>query len=825
MLKRIHSAVTAFAQCMHCSATRIDGKNRRHQCARQSPAVLSAVLCFTIVFASAVAWAKPLPPNILFIIMDDVGMDQMSLFGYGGDIAADGRVPQLPNIGSIAAQGVAFRNTWSMPACSTSRAVFFTGRYPLRTHVLGALGENDLANAMVSPYEITLPVLLQPAGYQSALFGKFHLGLQGNNPFGNAMTQALGWDYFYGWLDATGDPSSIDTWAGLRDAQPAGTTDPGPYPCGFVPAFDPLTGVGADFGACYTAQGKCRNLKISDAGVPPGRACRDSGGILAPQAFCEKKLPGDIESGFSYLSGHYVSPLFIVRKNATPKRVDTTDVRARTFRGTAVVDGAIEWINKQPKNKPWMASVSFASAHTPAMQPPQELINTDPVVTSALDCTPRGNDPAIVDENQRELTTQMIEALDTELARLLVSIGVARPDGNGKTLNYSAADNQDTMIIILGDNGTLANVVNTPFDPKRAKGTAYQTGVWVPLIIAGPLVDGVNRTVRSMVNIADLYYLFGEIAGIDVDNSVPRNLDAKPMLAYLTSSKQDDDPIRTYNFTQVGPNVQAGFALNQPCQIGNACTQIPVSASVCSDNGGVWWGKDSTVIDTPLDYCCQVNQYLYEQAVAAIQNCVEDCECDPTAEQDPCNPVYLTQQPLESKAIRNADYKIVRNTFIGDENPNPFDESTPPACDTSQPKTTEEFYRISEGNDDGSDTLFDDQPADLLDSDGNPPEELNAVYYELAAKLDEILDSEQPCGTDGNDQIWTLDGNLDGVIDQRDLDLLADFSLPGNPFSSWYDVTVDGWTLVDAETDDDGVLHGSDYQLVSAKLGTECAPE
>ena len=84
----------------------------------------------------------------------------------------------------------------------------------MRTNVFAALGPNDLANSMVGPFEMTAPKLLKERDYQSALFGKFHLGLQGNSPFGYAMPRSLGWDYFFGWLDESGDPSSIDTTAG-----------------------------------------------------------------------------------------------------------------------------------------------------------------------------------------------------------------------------------------------------------------------------------------------------------------------------------------------------------------------------------------------------------------------------------------------------------------------------------------------------------------------------------------------------------------------------------------------------------------------------------
>lgn len=145
-------------------------------------------------------------PNILLVIMDDVGIDQMQVFGYGGETP-----PSMPNIDQLAHEGVRFGNTWAMPACSTSRAVIFEGRFPLRTNVLGALGPNDLANSMVSPYEMTTPKLLAQRGYDSALFGKFHLALQAHNAAQYAMPHDLGWNYFFGWLDDTGDPPSIDT--------------------------------------------------------------------------------------------------------------------------------------------------------------------------------------------------------------------------------------------------------------------------------------------------------------------------------------------------------------------------------------------------------------------------------------------------------------------------------------------------------------------------------------------------------------------------------------------------------------------------------------
>ena len=182
-------------------------------------------------------------PNILFVVMDDVGVDQMKLFGYGGGLAP----AQTPVLNSLAEAGVMFRNTWASPECSPSRASFFTGRYPLRHHVMAALLPPDQAISQQSPFETTTPNILRSAGYRSALLGKSHVTNSPTNPQvpstdpyqGTAVTQ-LGWDYYRGWFD--GGPNSIDTTAGGVGAEDADT-----YKCGYVPTrvIDAVNGADA----------------------------------------------------------------------------------------------------------------------------------------------------------------------------------------------------------------------------------------------------------------------------------------------------------------------------------------------------------------------------------------------------------------------------------------------------------------------------------------------------------------------------------------------------------------------------------------------------
>ena len=77
-----------------------------------------------------------------------------------------------------------------------------------------------------------------------------------------------------------------------------------------------------------------------------------------------------------------------------------------------------------------------------------------------------------------------------------------------------------------------------------------------------------------MVNTADLYALFGELAGIDdVRAEVPRPIAGEPLLPYLREA--DRASIRKWNFTQVGTNLQTNGTINGPCVIESTCTPDP----------------------------------------------------------------------------------------------------------------------------------------------------------------------------------------------------------------------------------------------------------
>jgi arylsulfatase A-like enzyme len=744
------------------------------------------------------------PPNILFIVIDDFGLDQLDFYGYGG-VAP----PRTPNLAAIADAGLKFRNAWAMPTCTPTRASFFTGRYPSSTNVLNAVVQTDLANSEISPYEVTLPKLLKTAGYTNAMIGKMHLtgtnlGTSANLPYGLQTMWKLGWDHFDGYLD--GAPYPIDTRAGLRTFG----EDPsdGPFKCGFVPNATVDKVNGADHGACYFVDNTCEQIDRNDAADirTPGRACLDRGGIFDPGQTCQASTPGHID--FTAQNGYYTGKFVWSDADGNTGEVLATDPSARGYRSTLETDRAIAWAKAQPKDKPWMMSLGYSAIHAPLQVPPVSLIAPDtPGRNDNLVCSPLsdvegapGQIIGMVDD--RLVTNLMVEAMDREIGRLLVELGLATWNGDG-TLNYDPAKS-NTVVVVMGDNGTYVNSVKFTapgrFDPTRAKASPYQTGVAVPLLVAGRMVASPGREVPHQVSSPDVYRLFAEIAGADIDAHVPadRPLDAQPMRSYLTNPVQG--PLRTINFTEMGtnfPNPEAGVVA-QPCVVeaADTCFVIFPNKALCDDQGGVWYGVGSGLDNVPeagFDHCGQVMSY--RKAL------------------DPGDATKVL--PDSSKAASDGIYKLVRmnrKTFTEDL-VNPVN-----SVYTGVNTNIDEFYRI--------DMLA--VPNPVIDKEGTelaigpPPLDLSglapqaqAAYGVLRAEIDH-RDAVAAYNYSYDEDQCPGDGNRDFRVDQADLDNWAELSrlnlLDGKAQSSWYDINHDGLTDVD------------DLYLIIKNFGAVCQP-
>jgi arylsulfatase A-like enzyme len=128
-------------------------------------------------------------PNILMILVDDLGYGDLSSYG-----ATDLRTP---HIDGLVAAGMRFDNFYAnCPVCSPTRAALLSGRYPdmagvpgvVRTHITNSWG-------YLAPRAVLLPKLLKPAGYHTAIVGKWHLGLDSPN-----TPNEHGFDHFHGFL-------------------------------------------------------------------------------------------------------------------------------------------------------------------------------------------------------------------------------------------------------------------------------------------------------------------------------------------------------------------------------------------------------------------------------------------------------------------------------------------------------------------------------------------------------------------------------------------------------------------------------------------------
>jgi arylsulfatase B len=130
--------------------------------------------------------ATPKPPNILIVIADDFGVDQVGAYG-------EGNAACTPNIDRLASEGLLFRNAWTNPVCTPSRASLLTGRYAFRVGV-GTPGRG----AVLDVNELTIPDALPD--YASAIVGKWHLGGQdASHP------NQVGFDYYAGGLGGAVD--------------------------------------------------------------------------------------------------------------------------------------------------------------------------------------------------------------------------------------------------------------------------------------------------------------------------------------------------------------------------------------------------------------------------------------------------------------------------------------------------------------------------------------------------------------------------------------------------------------------------------------------
>ena len=130
------------------------------------------------------------PPNVVILFTDDQGTIDANCYGSKDLIT--------PNIDKLAATGVLFTQAYAHTVCCPARAALMTGRHPQRGGVWNwTQGDMNSAKGInMALEEVTLAEALKPAGYKTALFGKWHLGA--HRDYG---PKKQGFDEFFGIRD------------------------------------------------------------------------------------------------------------------------------------------------------------------------------------------------------------------------------------------------------------------------------------------------------------------------------------------------------------------------------------------------------------------------------------------------------------------------------------------------------------------------------------------------------------------------------------------------------------------------------------------------
>ena len=148
-------------------------------------AIIIVALVGVIPVLSGYAYAKSEKPNVVIMMVDNLGWGELGV--YGGGIL---RGTETPNLDKLASEGIQFLNFNVEPQCTPSRSAFMTGRHPIRS------GTTKVVWGMLygmTQWEKTMAELLSDQGYSTAMFGKWHLGdTQGRFPTDQ------GFDEWYG---------------------------------------------------------------------------------------------------------------------------------------------------------------------------------------------------------------------------------------------------------------------------------------------------------------------------------------------------------------------------------------------------------------------------------------------------------------------------------------------------------------------------------------------------------------------------------------------------------------------------------------------------
>jgi arylsulfatase A-like enzyme len=224
--------------------------------------------------------------------------------------------------------------------------------------------------------------------------------------------------------------------------------------------------------------------------------------------------------------------------NATA--IDGSVTNVRTYSTTALTDYAIEFIanHRQQSSDPWFLYLPYNAPHgtgasTGFQVPPAHLhsVNLGGLQPGAI-------------ANTVPVYKAMIQALDTEIGRLLAAIG---PIGS--------PERDNTVIIFMGDNGTPAAVKDAGAGVRGSKSGIFEGGIRVPLVVSGAGVTRRGEREDHLVAAPDLYATLAELGGISV-SAIGNSRSLVPLLTDAAATTG-----RTVSFSEMCSGTQAFYAV------------------------------------------------------------------------------------------------------------------------------------------------------------------------------------------------------------------------------------------------------------------------
>lgn len=291
---------------------------------------------------------------------------------------------------------------------------------------------------------------------------------------------------------------------------------------------------------------------IGDVIAGAGSATLTAGDFTLPEAFAANNTlgyqlaqfgkwhlvngpnsPGTI-GGWPHFAGSLIGA--ITSYTNWNKTVNGTSSTSTNYATTDIVNDAVAWIQARGSN-PWFAWVAFNAPHSPLHKPPNALC---PHYTSLSGA--QGD----INANPRSYFAAMIEALDTEIGRLLAAVNLT-----------------NTHVIFMGDNGTMGNVIQPPYSSARGKNTLYESGIRVPFIVAGPSVVNPGRTNDTLIHAVDVFSTILDMATIDVAATIPTNLtiDSRSLRPILEDTSSPARHVYAEVFNESSPDSNDGRAL------------------------------------------------------------------------------------------------------------------------------------------------------------------------------------------------------------------------------------------------------------------------